>query len=273
MHDFDAIVITEHLLDFLRLQADDLEQVFIAVVDHTERELLATLIFQAHDVTAHEVAVGVDDADREQTAAFAQGGHCAFVQLDPTASVTGFSQHVAFARFELADEGAEAGTHRFAGDDIPDAFGVLAVGDDYLTTGATGELGGLQLGVHATGAQSIAGAACHLPDFGGNLRTGDVADDFGVGIAAWVGGVEAVLIGEEHQQVGFDDIGDQGGEVVVIAQADFLGADGVVFVDDRHHAVLDEGFEGVARVEVAAAVGEVLAGEQHLPDRDVVVAE
>ena len=33
-----------------------------------------------------------------------------------------------------------------------------------------------------------------------------------------------------------DEVGDEGGEAVVVAEADLVVGDGVVLVDDRHHA-------------------------------------
>ena len=58
----------------------------------------------------------------------------------------------------------------------------------------------------------------------------------GVGILARVGGEKTVLIGEDDERVAFDQICDERAERVVIAELDFVGDDGVVFVDDRHHA-------------------------------------
>ena len=50
---------------------------------------------------------------------------------------------------------------------------------------------------------------------------------------ARVAGVESVHIGQQDQQVGVDQRGHQRGEAVVVAEADLLGGDGVVLVDDR----------------------------------------
>ena len=55
-------------------------------------------------------------------------------------------------------------------------------------------------------------------------------------IAPRIGRVEALLVGEQHQHVGFDQVGDQRAERVVVAEADLVGGDGVVLVDDRDHA-------------------------------------
>ena len=55
-------------------------------------------------------------------------------------------------------------------------------------------------------------------------------------IAARVRRVESRLIGEQHEHVGLDEIRDERAERVVVAEADLVGRDRVVLVDDRDHA-------------------------------------
>ena len=52
--------------------------------------------------------------------------------------------------------------------------------------------------------------------------------------------VEPVDVGEQHQQIGADHGRDAGGQAVVVAVADLAGRDGVVLVDDRHRAHVEE---------------------------------
>ena len=54
-----------------------------------------------------------------------------------------------------------------------------------------------------------------------------------VGVEPGIGGEQPGRVGEQHQQVGADEVGDQGGEAVVVAEADLVVGDGVVLVDDR----------------------------------------
>ena len=246
--DFVSVIIAEDGFDFLRLATDDSGEVFVAVVDEAEGKFLGVGVGEAHNVATGECATCALDANGEQAATIAQRLDGTAIELQPTSIVTGFSEHVAFAGFEFGNEGGEAGADGFAGDDIPDALGVAAVGDDDFTTGAAGKVGCLKFGEHAAGANTIGCTASDLPDFGGNFGGGDFADDLCVGVAARVGGVEAVLVGEEHEKVGFDEVGDECGEVVVVTEADFFGADGVIFVDDGDDAVLEEGLEGIAGV-------------------------
>ena len=51
-----------------------------------------------------------------------------------------------------------------------------------------------------------------------------------------IGGIQAGLVGEDDQHVGFDQVGDQRAQRVVVAELDLVGDDRVVLVDDRHHA-------------------------------------
>src|SRR3546814_21011121 len=72
------------------------------------------------------------------------------------------------------------------------------------------------------------------------------------------------LVGQDDQRVGFDQVGDQGSQRVVVAKTDFVGDDGVVLVDDRYHAQVQQRVEGGTGVQVPAPVGEVFMGEQNL---------
>ncbi len=96
-------------------------------------------------------------------------------------------------------------------------------------------------------------------------------------LGAWVGArircVQAWLIGEYQQQVGLDQIGHQRRQRVVVAQLDLVGSYRVVFVDYGHDALRQQRLQGIAGVEVAAAVVEIGPRQQHLAHDDVVDAE
>ena len=85
--------------------------------------------------------------------------------------------------------------------------------------------------------------------------------------------VQGVDVGEQHERVGADQVGHQGGEPVVVAKADLVGGDGVVFVDHRHDAEVQQPVQRAERVGVLAAAHEVIGGQQHLADGDAVRAE
>ncbi len=61
-----------------------------------------------------------------------------------------------------------------------------------------------------------------------------------------------------------DHVGGHGGQGIVVAKAQLLDRDGVVFVDDRQDLPGEHGKQSVADIEVAVAVGKVTMGEQDL---------
>ena len=80
-------------------------------------------------------------------------------------------------------------------------------------------------------------------------------------------------VGEQHEQVGGEQVGDQRGQAVVVAEADLVVGDGVVLVDHRHHAEVEQPAERGAGVEVLLADREVERGEQHLAADEAVGGE
>src|SRR6185312_1431478 len=84
----------------------------------------------------------------------------------------------------------------------------------------------LQLGAHATGAGRATAVAGHRHDLGG--QRGDVRDRRGRRVTPRVGAVQRVDVGGDQQQVGIDQRGHDGGEVVVVAELQLVHRDGVV---------------------------------------------
>ncbi len=62
--------------------------------------------------------------------------------------------------------------------------------------------------------------------------------------------VEGVDVGEQDHRVGVGQMGDQRGEAVVVAEADLVGGHGVVLVDDRDDAQLQQPRQGALGVAV-----------------------
>jgi hypothetical protein len=58
-------------------------------------------------------------------------------------------------------------------------------------------------------------------------------DEAGVGVLARIGRVQALLVGQDDQRIGLDQVGHQGAQRVVVAELDLVVDDGVVLVDDR----------------------------------------
>ena len=66
---------------------------------------------------------------------------------------------------------------------------------------------------------------------------------------------------------------DEGSEPVIVAEPDLMGGDGVVLVDDRQHLQLQQPLEGATGIEVVAAAGHIVDGQQDLPDGHPVRAK
>ena len=73
-----------------------------------------------------------------------------------------------------------------------------------------------------------------------------------------------MLVGQDDQRIGFDQVGDQGAQGVVVAKFDLVGNDRIVLVDDRDDAEFKQGGERRSGIQVALAVGEIVVGEQQL---------
>ena len=92
-------------------------------------------------------------------------------------------------------------------------------------------------------------------------------------VDARVGREQAGSVGEQHEQIGPDEVRHEGGDAVVVADADLVVGDGIVLVDDRHHAQLAEATQGCAGLEIGRTSVEVVGDEQHLAGHDVVFGE
>ncbi len=139
-----------------------------------------------------------------------------------------------------------------------------------MDAGTGGHAGGFDLGGHAARAHAgLAGAADR--DAVEVVRAGDVRNPLGAVRRRAV--VQGVDVGQQHECVGADQVGHQGREAVVVAEADLVGGHGVVFVDHRDDAEVQQPVQRAERVGVLAAPHEVIRGQQHLADGDPVRPE
>ncbi len=69
----------------------------------------------------------------------------------------------------------------------------------------------------------------------------------------WIGGVEAVNVRERHAQIGRNQTAYKRRQCVVVAKLDLVDGNGIVLVDNRHHAKLHQAQQSVARVQVGRA--------------------
>ena len=123
-------------------------------------------------------------------------------------------------------------------------------------------MGGGQLRGHAAAAALGAGAAGQRLE--GVVDLDDLLDQGGRGVETGIGGEQAGRVGEEHEQVGGQQVRHQRGEPIVVAEADLVVGDGVVLVHHRHHAEVEQPAEGGPGVEVLLADREVERREEHL---------
>ena len=101
----------------------------------------------------------------------------------------------------------------------------------------------------------------------------DLLDERRVFVLLRIGGEEPGGVGEHHERVRVEQVGDERGEEVVVAVADLVVGDRVVLVHDREHAEVEQALQRLAGVQVLAAVHEVVRREQHLAADDVVRRE
>src|SRR5207302_9261603 len=140
---------------------------------------------------------------------------------------------------ELASVGANhgSGPHLAAhgGDEDSRTVG----GSDHRAHARPGRhLGGGQLGCHAA-------TAAHTPRRAGNplelvIDLDDLLDQRGLFVETRVGGEHPGCVGEEDENVGVDEVGDEGGQPVIVTEADLVVGHGVVLVDDRYHAEVQQ---------------------------------
>ena len=160
-------------------------------------------------------------------------------------------------------ERQEGGADLFAGDDIADDALTPSTRDHGANAGSSGDSRGFQFGAHPAGAYTAGGGACKRGK--GFIDAGDGCDQFRRRRAENGGiGVEPFNIGEDEQQIGLDQSRDQRRQGVVVAELDLIDGDRVVFIDDRDDAHLQQGQQGVAGIQEAPAVGEIVASEKHL---------
>ena len=139
-----------------------------------------------------------------------------------------------------------------------------AVRDHARDAGFGRLVGGIELGRHPASSHCAARAA----DKPGDLR-GDVWHErhqAGIGAHARVGGVQAVDVAQNHEQIGIHEHGREGREVVIVAEVEphLVNDHRIVLVDHWDHAGVEQRFEGVAGIQVPSPAREVIVGQENL---------
>jgi len=212
---------------------------------------------QLDPVTRSHAPFAADDADREQAAAAAT--HCAlrsFVDDQPP----GYALAEAEPQLERGFPRCRGGEARSA---TANHLGQrrLSGCDHAFDPGGRRELCGCNLALHATLAGGAARAEHRRP------RGRSLCDHRLVR-------TEHSLDGrEEHEQLRAHEDPNLRRERVVVAEGDLVGRRSVVLVHDGHDADALQLVEGVARVDVGAAVADLGGGEQHLRRAHAVCGE
>ena len=82
--------------------------------------------------------------------------------------------------------------------------------------------------------------------------------------------VQAVDVRQQHQTIGAHHLGHSRRQPVIVAVTNFGGRHRVVFVDHRHRPQGQQGIEGTARIEVAAALLGIAQSQKNLRHGDRV---
>ncbi len=86
-------------------------------------------------------------------------------------------------------------------------------------------------------------------------------------------GEQTGRVSEDHKHGGTDEVGNDGGQPVVVAKLDLIHDDGVVLIHDRDDTHCQHPGHRTARIEILAPVSEHIPREEYLTDLDPVVAE
>src|SRR5574343_430187 len=241
-----------------------------AVVAQAAGDFLAVRTDAGDGGAPLEFTLDCDNADRQQAFAAFQRIDCAGVQNQAAGQLQVVGQPL-LAGGERRGLRDEQRADRFAGGKAGDWIDFAAAGDGGVGATPGGALCGNNLGDHAAGADPGAGASGHRFERG--VAGGGFGDQRGVRVLARVGSVEADLVSQDDQRIGFDQVGNQGAQRVVVAKLDLIGDHRVVFVDDRHDTEFEQGGQRRAGVQVALAVGQVVVGEQDLLGVQAVLVE
>ncbi len=83
-------------------------------------------------------------------------------------------------------------------------------------------------------------------------------------IHARIGAVQPIDIRQQHQRIRLHHLRHARGQPVIVAETDFLGRHRIVFVHDGNGPEIEQGAQGVAGIQIAAAVFAVFRRQQNL---------
>src|SRR6056297_335 len=255
-----ATGVAENRLELAAVPPDDAARLAGIVARQAVTENAAP-VAQFDQVAAAKVTPDLDNAAGQETGAARQRLGRAVVQHQRTGRVLQRAQPL-LAPGQRPGRGMETGPD--AGFEVVlNRPLVFAAGQQYRAAAGRGNARGRDLADHAAGAETGGlGAAGKRFDAGVDDR--NVGHQPGPVAAPRIGIEQAVDIAEQHQQLCACQQRHARAQAVVVAEPDLAGRDGVVFVDDGHDAAIQQGLDGIARVEEPAAVFQVVEREQKL---------
>ena len=99
-------------------------------------------------------------------------------------------------------------------------------------------------------------------------------DEPGIGVLVGVAVIQTIDVRQQDQQICPDAGRHHGGQGVVVPDADLLGGDGVVFVDDRQRSQLQQPLQRhVEILSPLSAPGDIWPGDEQLGHRVVILGK
>ena len=129
-----------------------------------------------------------------------------------------------------------------------------------------------QLGGHPTTAPSppITGDGFQGIQFPRMMHIGNRS---GIRHQARIRRIQTIHIGEQNQLVGIDGRSHEGGQGVVVTEAELGRGDGVVFIDHRQHPPLQQLLQGSGGVLIATTISKIRAGDEDLRNSDAMAGQ
>lgn len=230
-------------------------------------DLFALGILDKDEVTDGKIASGTSDVCSEEAfAGLGNGFLCVGTDGEGTAGfvLNGNPAFIGFYRLAVRDE---VGAFFLAVEDCVEEYFVLPTANEDAAAGTVGNFSGGEFTDHSTDGGGLIGVFGHGFDFGADL----LDDWYDFSAALFVD--QAGDVGEDKEEVGTHDAGDKCGEGIVVAELNFSGADGVVFVDDGDDTAGEESFDGFEDGVVPVFGAEVFAGQEDLCDGQFVWVE
>ena len=155
----------------------------------------------------------------------------------------------------------EQRAHALAAGEAHERIGLLARANHALNARRHQDAARADLGNHAARAHRCGRIARRGNNLGIDLMHD--RNKLGRGVLMRIGSIEAIDVRERHAQIGRNQAAHKRRQCVVVAKLNLIDGNGIVLVDDRHHAKLHEAQQGVARMQVGRATGRIVAREQH----------